>query len=368
VTDLLVTSVTPRLGSGTGLRTYGVAAALGRIGAVELRYVSFGAPEAALEFARLGNVTLDALHASRGIYRGLEFARSLARGIPPDLARGVSPALVGAVDGAPASVRIIADGPVVAAALMPVARGRPIVYLAHNLESGGFRGRSGQRALRHFERAVLRTFAESWMATRADQQGATRLAGDRVRTRYVPNVVDTAVIEPVAPAGARRVLFVADFTYVPNREALRFLVDRVMPEVWSVTPEVRLLAVGRRGSSEVPADSRIEAPGFVLDLRDAYASADVVVVPLLSGGGSPLKFIEGLAYGLPVLASHHAGRLIEDGVVGRDFLTAAEPSEFAAAIHALLDGPGRAAAVGAAGRRLAVNHYSVETLVRLLSP
>ncbi|MGO9890677.1 MAG: glycosyltransferase [Solirubrobacteraceae bacterium] len=363
--DLLVTSITPTLGSGTGLRTYGVTAALARHHAVEVAYVIWGGGRPAAEYARLGDVTLRALHASRGPRRGVECLRARARGAPPHLARGVSPELAAAGRAAPPDVRVIADGPVVAAALLPVARTREVVYLAHNLESSGFRGKANVSGLVQFERRVLQTFSEAWMATRADEQGARALAGEQIATRYVPNVLDTAAIEPVAPAGARRLLFIGDFTYAPNREALEFLAGSVLPEVWQRMPDVRLRAVGR-GLPAVARDSRIETPGFVEELGDAYRAADIVVVPLLRGGGSPLKFVEGLAYGLPVVATAHAAALIEDGVADRDFLAVDGAADFAGAIEALLADPGRAAAIGAAGRQLAVRGHSVDALATLI--
>jgi polysaccharide biosynthesis protein PslH len=362
--DLLVTVSTPTLDSGTGLRTYGVIAALARDHPVDVAYITWGSSHPAAEYRALANVTLRALHASRGPHRLLEYLRTRARGGPSQLARGVSPELAAAGRAAPPGTRVIADGPAPAAALLSLARAREVIYLAHNLESSGFRGNSP--GLRQFERRVLRTFSESWMATRADERGAKALAGEAIVTRYVPNVVDTAGIEPVAPARAGRLLLVGDFTYEPNREALEFVISSVLPALWQRMPDVRFMAIGR-GVPAATRDSRIETPGFVEDLAGAYRAADVVLVPLLRGGGSPLKFVEALAYGLPVVASAHAGRLLEDGVPGRDFLAAADPAEFAEAIEALLADPRRAAAIGAAGRELAVRCYSVDALVSSLS-
>jgi glycosyltransferase involved in cell wall biosynthesis len=366
MSDLLVSAITPTLASGTGLRTYGVVAALSRCASVEVAYVPWGAPEPAPEYAGLGNVTLRALEVSRGPRRGLEYVRARGRRVPRDFARGVSPGLIAAARAAASDTRVIADEPVVAGALLPLARRRPLVYLAHNLESSRLRDAPNRAAVERFERNVLRRFSECWMATRADERGAKALAGEEVRTRYVPNVVDTARVRPVTPAGAARLLFVGDLSYEPNAEALVFLTERVLPAVWEHRPDARLTVVGR-GLPERPRDPRIDAPGFVADLAAAYASADVVLVPLLRGGGSPLKFIEGLAYGLPVVASAHAARLLEDGVPGRDFLAADGPDDFAAAIGTLLSDPGRAAALGAAGRELAMRSYSVQALASLLA-
>lgn len=366
MSDVIVSSVTPILGSGTGLRTYGVTAALARHGAVELAYVVFGADRPAAAYEQLTNVTMRPLRASRGVARGLAFARARARGVPSDLARGVSPALARVLREAGADARVIADGPVAAAALLPAARSRDLVYLAHNLESGGFRGAAEQAALERFERIVLSSFSQCWMATRADERGARTLAGEQISTRYVPNVVDVARIDPVVCSGAGRVLFVGDFTYEPNLEASVFLTDSVMPEVWRRLPDLRLTMIGR-GLPAATRDARIETPGFVEDLHAGYAAADVVVVPLLRGGGSPLKFVEALAHGLPVIATPHAAGLIEDGVPGRDFITAEGATEFAAAIEKLLGDPPHAQEVGAAGRRLASRCYSIDTLATLIA-
>jgi glycosyltransferase involved in cell wall biosynthesis len=220
--------------------------------------------------------------------------------------------------------------------------------------------------LQRFERTVLRTYAECWMATRSDERAACTLAGRELRTRYVPNVVDVSLIEPVQPAGEGRALFVADFTYAPNREALAYLIDEVLPLAWERYPELRVSLVGR-GLLKPPADERVQALGFVEDLRGAYARADLAVVPLLHGGGSPLKFLEALAYGLPVVATDHAARLIEDGEPGKHFLSCAGARDFAEAMARLRDEPPLRAALGAAGRKLVETNYSTQVLARLLA-
>lgn len=365
MTTVLITSMTPRLGSGVALRTYGVTAALARIGSVEIRYVASGAAAPSPEYGGLPGVTLTALRASRGLVRGLAFARARAHGVPHDLARGVSAELAGAVSGVPPEVRIIADGPVPAAALMSIAHQRPITYLAHNLESSGFRGPDPRGALRRFERQTLETFAESWMATRADERGARAMAPG-AQTRYVPNVVDVGAIDPVPAGSTARLLLVADFSYSPNREAVTFLADEVMPAIWAQDPQVRLRLVGR-GLDDPPADPRIELAGFVPNLRDAYTDVAVVLVPLLRGGGSPLKFVEGLAHGLPVVATTHAAGLLEDGTPGRDFVVAGDAETFAGAVLERLRDPGGSAEIGAAGRGLARRCYSVESLITRLA-
>jgi glycosyltransferase involved in cell wall biosynthesis len=360
--DLVVTSLTPTLSSGTGLRTYGVVAALARRRPVDVAYIVHDGAAPAPEYEGLENVSTFPLRASRGLRRAVKYARARRRGVPGYFARGISPELAGAADAAPAGTRVIADGPVAAGALLPLARRREVVYLAHNLESG-FRDEGP--ALAKFERQVLLTFSESWMATQRDQRGAAQLAGEGIRTRYVPNVVDVRRIAPVEPGRGDVLAFVGDFTYAPNREGLRFLRDGVLPIVWQRRPGVRLLVAGR-GTTDSASDERIEVLGFVDDLRSVYTRAFAAVVPLLRGGGSPLKFVEALAYGLPVIATSHAAGLLEHANQNEHFLVAGDPAAFAYAVSSLFEDRPRAREVGAAGRRLAEQRYSIEALATLL--
>ena len=81
-------------------------------------------------------------------------------------------------------------------------------------------------------RLLLNTFGESWMVSPADMEGAAALAPE-ARLRLVPNAVDVAGIEPVPPrTDERKVLFVADLSYEPNRGALSFLLEEAMPALW----------------------------------------------------------------------------------------------------------------------------------------
>lgn len=361
--DLVVTSLTPTLASGTGIRTYGVVAALARHRPVDVAYVVHGPDTPAPEYSALETVRTFPILASRGLRRGWAYARARRGGVPDYFARGISPELSGAGASAPSHTRVIADGPVAAGALLPLARRREIVYLAHNLESG-FRGRGP--GLARFEQDVLRTFSETWMATRADQRGAAELAGEPVRTRYVPNVVDVRRIAPVEPPGGEVLLFVGDFTYAPNREGLRYLVDEVLPILWQGRPGVRLLVAGR-GADAARADERIEMLGFVGDLSSVYRRADAAVVPLLHGGGSPLKFVEALAYGLPTIATAHAAALLEDATPNEHYLQAGDPVEFAHAVRSVLDDRLRARRLGTVGRDMAERSYSIDALAGLLA-
>ncbi len=369
--DLFVTTHTPVLRSGRAVRSYGVVRALASARPLDLLYLRFEGDEPDAAFAAIADVTMHRVVGSRGARRLAGYARARLGGAPESIARGVSPELAAAarrLAAQPERGRVIADGMVAAATLLPLARGRPVIYNAHNFESGfrhelGIPGTESPDRLRAFERGILQRAAESWMVSQADIAAALELFPG-ARLRYVPNVVDVAAIEPIEPFVAeQRVIFVANFAYKPNRDGLAFLLEKVMPLVWSELPGAKLSVVGAGLDGELPSDPRVQALGFVDELRSAYATASCAVVPLLVGGGTPLKLIEALAYGLPVVATTRAVAGLEL-TGGEHCLIADDAESFAAAVTRVMrDGAGEMAR---RGRERAAELYSIEALSRLL--
>jgi glycosyltransferase involved in cell wall biosynthesis len=357
------------------MRTYGVARALAAHGnGLDLLYVGFDAPEPDAAFRSIPGIRLHEVVSSRGMQRMLAYGKARATGVPDGFARGISRELAdhaATLAADPDRGRVIADGPIVAASLAALARRRPVIYNAHNFESG-FRHELGAdrrlgigaHSLRRFERGLLERAAEAWMVSEADLAAARELC-PAARLRYVPNVVDVAAIKPVEdPACRRRAIFVASFFYEPNRSGLRFLLEEVFPRVWVELDDARLMLVGPGLEQPPSTDPRVETLGFVEDVAEAYGRACCALVPLLKGGGTPLKLIEGLAYGLPVIATPRAvaGLDVRDG---EHCLVADGGEAYAASlVQVLRDG---APGLGRRGRELASERYSIEALSRLLT-
>jgi polysaccharide biosynthesis protein PslH len=370
---VVATPFTPTLDSGRARRTYGIVRALAEHGPVDVVFGAFGGAAPDPAYRHMPGVQLHRVDRPGATARLPAYLRARAAGVPGELARGVWPGLgsaTGRLAAADSGARVVADGPVAAAALLGLAGSRAVVYSAHNLESA-FRhrlaeSRLSRAGLERFERRLLRRFHESWMVSEADMRGARELEPG-ARLRLVPNVVDVAAIEPLPPrSGQRAVLFLADMRYEPNRLAAGFLLGDVMPHVWTAAPDVTLTVAGI-GSDELShPDPRATFAGFVDEVGPLYAAAGCVAVPLLEGGGSPLKFVEALAYRIPVVATPRAAAGLT-AKPGEEYFEGGDDVEsFAAAVRRALE-PGPASAVAAAGRRLAEREYSIEALARLLA-
>jgi glycosyltransferase involved in cell wall biosynthesis len=370
--DLYICSFSPTLVNGRALRSYACIRALAMLGDVDVVYVSHDGARPAPEYLAIENVKFHEVEPSRGMRRALVYASKRLQRIPPACCKGTSPELIAAGEElalAPGRGRVIVDDLNAATAMMPLARRRPVIYNAHNVESeypvrGDMRRAWSRLGMLGYERRLLKVVAEAWMVSRADVVSALAIA-PQAQLRYVPNVVDVRAIDPSSRTGTEpTLLMVGDFKYQPNRTGRDYLVERILPIVRRSIPDARLLLVGRGLERWRPPTDGIDVTGFVPDLRSVYSRADCVAVPLTEGVGTPLKFIEALAYEMPVVATPLAAKGL-DLVAGVHYREGVEAESFAAAVVEVLRKG--APEMAAAGRRAAECDYSIETLAECIA-
>ncbi|MDU5674434.1 MAG: glycosyltransferase, partial [Pseudomonas aeruginosa] len=103
-----------------------------------------------------------------------------------------------------------------------------------------------------------------------------------------------------------RVLFLGNYEYAPNVDAVEWMLDEILPRVWAHCPEARMSVCGYALPAEWAqrwSDPRIEWQGFVPDLLQLQSSSSVFLAALRHGGGSKLKVLEALAAGLPLAST-----------------------------------------------------------------
>lgn len=173
--------------------------------------------------------------------------------------------------------------------------------------------------------------------------------------RVIPNGIDVRRFAcSEHPAGRARVVFVGR---AEPRKGLPVLLDAFarLP----ASAQLDLVGVGERELQSATAvlapavRARVVAHGYVDDAERArlLAGADVLCAPSLQGESFGLVLLEGMAAGLPVVASRvpgyvdvlpeSCGRLVPPG----------DPRTLAEALAALLADPSRRRALGSAGRR-----------------
>ncbi len=139
--------------------------------------------------------------------------------------------------------------------------------------------------------------------------------------------------------------------------------------VWQRHPDARLLLVGREGNASAEVRQRLEASpardailclGHRSDVSELLRCADAFVLPSHYEGLSG-AMIEAMEAGLPVICSDLDG-LREGCEPGRSALLCDpnRPGTLAAAMHRLLDDPDLARRLGARGREIFLERFTLD--------
>jgi glycosyltransferase involved in cell wall biosynthesis len=124
----------------------------------------------------------------------------------------------------------------------------------------------------------------------------------------------------------------------PNVEGILWFAKEILPIIYKQIPHAQTKIVGKSPPARLTAlraDSRIKVTGYVSDLAGCIESADVFIVPLLTGEGMRVKILDAWAWGLPVVSTATGAEGIEVQE-GNNILLADSPVDFAEAVISIL--------------------------------
>ncbi len=270
----------------------------------------------------------------------------------------------------------------------------PVVYEARAfwedaaVDQGKFREGSGRyRLIRALETYLFKRADRVAVICEGMRQELVTRHVDGRRVIVIPNGVDTNAFQPVTRAydlaaryGLDGGLTLGYFGSFYHYEGLRFLLE-ALPDLRRHVPGARLLLAG--GGEEEATLRRLGEPlgnavvfaGRVphADIRRLYSVIDVFVCPRrrmrLTELVTPLKPLEAMAMGIPVLASDIGGHaeLVSDGETGLLF-KAESPESLVEQASRLGRDPELRAQLGAGGRRWVESERTWERIVTRYLP
>jgi len=155
----------------------------------------------------------------------------------------------------------------------------------------------------------------------------------------IPNTIDPERIQFLpAPASSNVLLFVGATQVDANRDGLIWFVSEVLPIIEQRVPDVVVQIVGGIPPPEVQRlgdRPNVVVTGYVPEIATYMANAAIFVVPLRSGGGTRLKILESLAYGVPTVSTTVGAEGL-NLIDGEQLLVGDTPGVFAASVVRLL--------------------------------
>jgi len=218
------------------------------------------------------------------------------------------------------------------------------------------------------EARLARQFDFCTTTTRAEWE-TLQAMGTGTPTDWFPNGVDSEFFAPTdKPCNSDRIVFVGRMDYYPNQECMAEFCANVMPLLRARRPATTLAIVGADPSPamrELGKLPGVAVTGSVPDVRPYLHEAALMVAPLNIARGTQNKILEGMAAGVPVIASRVAAGGV-DASAPEHLLTATTPDEYVAAILRVLDDPAERTRLARAGRARVLSHHAWPQSMRRL--
>lgn len=186
---------------------------------------------------------------------------------------------------------------------------------------------------------------------------------ERSQMNILMNAVDLEYFRPADMLKEYDLVFCGNLSYAPNIKAVQFIVHELMPSL----RDCSCLIVGAEMDASLKALARknVTISGFVPDIRKAYRSAKILIVPIFSGSGVQNKALEGMALGIPTIVTSFVNKGL-DAVVGEEVLVADSKEMFISRVKSLLSHPETSASLSVMGRSFVERNFNWDKNTQIL--
>lgn len=215
--------------------------------------------------------------------------------------------------------------------LASLLTGKAMISYSHNIESERFKslGKWWSALLFYYERWLLNVSKIVFFVTEEDRQWALSHYGiHRDTTRVSPfgiHLQEPPIKDPNYKARLQKkyklesttkiLYFVGTFPYEPNNQAVDFILQEINPRLKNTGLDYKIFVAGKNldmfRQEQIKSSQNIIYMGFVDDIRELLDSADIMLNPMLLGGGIKTKAVEALGHNIKVVST-------ENGAFGLD--------------------------------------------------
>lgn len=251
-----------------------------------------------------------------------------------------------------------------------------IVLRAHNVESELWKRNAAKqkgvkklyvnslaKKLVNYEKSSLNLFDGIAAITASDKEMLKKM-GCTIPVEVFPfgvNIADYAFKESTA---GNKVFHIGSMDWEPNIRGVKWLLDKVWKSVVEAFPEAELNLAGRRMPESITSDknTNLNVLGQVDSAIEFINENNIMVVPLLTGGGMRVKIIEGMILGKLVITTTIGAEGI--GYTNNQNIVIADtPLEMKKAIVYYLNNEQEQIKIGEKARELMVKDYDNNNIV-----
>jgi len=162
-------------------------------------------------------------------------------------------------------------------------------------------------------------------------------------------------------------VFVGNFAWAPNIEAVRTLLKDIWPKVQYEYGTASLAIVGKQfpKALKIMATGTISVHEDVEDIREVFLASDILLAPMGIGGGSKFKLLEAMASGTAVVTTSQ-GRMGIEAVPGKQLWEAQTAEQFVQTVRSIYSNPERTKMIIRSARQLVEEKYDWAVIAKRL--
>jgi glycosyltransferase involved in cell wall biosynthesis len=214
---------------------------------------------------------------------------------------------------------------------------------------------------RRCRRRERRLVSLARVTTAVARRDLAALGASEERGLIVP-VSGREVARKTTPTGSQTVLLSGNLGYRPTVRGALWFARHVWPKIHQRFPEARWVVAGARPAKSVRRLATlpgVEIHADVDDLASFLSLATVAIAPMSSGSGVPMKVLEAMAGGIPVVADPWAADGLDDPMA---VAAAATVDEWIASLGQLLGDQSAARDLGDRGHALWQKRYRAQRI------
>ncbi len=232
------------------------------------------------------------------------------------------------------------------------------------------------RRLTNYEQLIQDRFDKTTLVSQNEAEFFWSNYNNSHKLSVVPNGVDHEYfcvdgeekwVSTATHSDSQNVVFTGAMDYAVNINGVLWFVHEVLPSLRAQFPALHFYIVGSNPPKELQElgrDNGITVTGFVQDIREYYALADVCVAPLHQGRGVQNKLLEAMSMKKPVVSTSMANAGVQ-GTSGEHLVVADSAADFASAVARLLTDEQVAHKMGNAARDFVISEFDWESNMSL---
>lgn len=200
-----------------------------------------------------------------------------------------------------------------------------VIYHSHNIE---YDIRTKKKAniiiivlTKYFEKSIFKFANFATVVSRVDQKRIKKLYN--LKSYILENGINIKRLEKEKPKfllPKNYYMFIGSYWFLPNKEAIDFLIEKIYPQIEKKFPKYKLIITGEGLPREKIKNKQIIYYNNISkkSLNYIISKSDFLLFPLKKATGTKLKVIESLALGKRIITN-------KNGVKGIDLISKDQP-------------------------------------------